>query len=459
MFVNERKMNDVLNKIRFAIKNTKFENHTYICGGYVRDILLGIPSTDIDLVVELENGGIELAHHLRDCGVSRIDPIDFSTFGVSKIIVDDIDIEIIQTRKESYRHHSRKPKVIFGSLQDDARRRDFTINSMYINVSTRVVIDMINGKDDLNNKILRTTDDPDIIFKDDPLRIIRAVRFATKYNLTIDNKTSIGMKKNIQRMEILSVERIRDEFCKILMLDNFKQGLDMLIEYGIIDYILPELKLTMGMDQPRKHHVKDVYSHIMDVIENSQYSLDHRLAALLHDIGKINTRVLNDDGEIHFYGHSKESSHIARLFLTKFKFPNEMVDRICEAVYYHMAWDESVKKNTIKKRLYNLGYDNTLFAYELACADSMSHINIKRLNSLRDVIDDAWSEITNDNNKIHLPFTGDDIMKEFNIAPSKEVGRLKDLLIEIYFEDQSLTKEQLFEALRSSTEDDVVGEN
>ncbi len=266
--------------IAARIIGTIFEHKTYIVGGYVRDQLMGKNSEDMDIVVELKNGGIKLANFLFEHGIST-SPVVFDKFGTSQIEIKDHKIELVMTRKEFYRTKNRKPIVQFADLKEDVYRRDFTINSLLKDIVSGEIIDLTQkGVSDINNKIIRTTHDSDSIFKDDPLRMLRAIRFSIQLAFEIEKETYVSIQKNAEELEHISQERKRDELIKILINDKPETGIKLLIESDLMEYIIPELS---KLCQDRS---SDGLLHTFKMLSNVNDDIILRLASLLVDIKK-----------------------------------------------------------------------------------------------------------------------------------------------------------------------------
>ncbi len=433
------KMNHVIKKINEAIINTEFTNKTYLVGGFCRDMVMGISSKDIDIVVELIDGGIKLAKFLQDKLNLPHAPVIFERFGTAQLMIEDHEVEFVMTRKESYNGEDRNPDVVFGTIYDDVKRRDFSVNSLLLNISTGEMIDLAGGINDIKAGIIRTISNPDIIFNDDPLRIMRAIRFATRFGFKIEDETFNAIKRFIPSLSKISKERIRDEFVKILESDNVVIGIEMLLDSGILTWMIPEFGNIEKIQQQGVHHTKNLRDHILEVVFNSKPTWRHRLAALLHDIGKPKTFSI-DNGEIHFYGHQKVSSSITKGFMKNFKFTNDDINLIEVAVFLHMNFVDGMLPKTIRRKINEIGKDTFLFCCDLAKADSKRKERRDIVNDIREFIETDKPE-----EKIILPINGDDIMNRYNLKPSKLIGELKNAVKEIVFENPQLTKDEAFE--------------
>ena len=331
--------------IKNIIRGTLYEGHIFAVGGSVRDFLMGNTIKDIDIAVDIKNGGIEFANFCMKKGLLIRDPVIFERYGVASFrfkTFPDEDIECVMTRGEKYSDkNSRNPETVFAGIEEDCIRRDLTINALYYNISTGEIVDMVGGQNDIENKVIRTTNEnPDIVFDDDALRILRCCKFSVRYGWEIEPKTYASMKKYVDRLEIISKERIKDEFNKILLSDNATMGIRTLCDIGAMKYIIPEVDEMIGMEQ-NAFHFGDVFEHTMALLD---YDTKHfkdgdvavRLALLLHDIGKIRTRSVGDDGRVHFYDHEFVGSEMVVDILKNLKYDNKTIDTVQFLVKNHM---------------------------------------------------------------------------------------------------------------------------
>jgi len=280
--------NSVITKIKQAILGTQFEDKTYVAGGFVRDLIMGKDNKDIDIVVELPNGGVELANFLHHAIGASEPTVYNNSCGTAQVVIDGEKIEFVMTRKEKYEFGNRTPLCEYGTIYDDVRRRDFTINSILYKISTGEIIDLLGGKRDIDCGKIRTSSYPDETFQDDPLRIMRAIRFATRLNFEIEEETFYQISKHVFALKMISVERIRDEFNQIIIDPNFKVGMNLLRTSGILDFMCVELSNLYKLGQG-KYHTKDAWGHTLDVMKLTKPTLEHRMAALFHDSGKPQT--------------------------------------------------------------------------------------------------------------------------------------------------------------------------
>ena len=329
-------------------KSSQFRGKVFAAGGIVRDEILGLDPKDIDLVIELPEGGIKFATWLtKELGIykSGSNPVTYPNFGTAALRLDGIEykghkldgieIECVMTRKEKYKDGSRKPDVSPGTLQQDVERRDFTVNSLLKDLTTGEIKDLTGmGISDLKIGVVRTPLNPDIIFTEDPLRMLRAVRFATKYDWKLPMFMLKSMKKNASKLDNISSERIRDELSKMLVTTKPDTAIRILQITGLSKYIFPELDKLIRMKQ-NKYHKWDVNKHTLAVLRNVQPELKRRLAALFHDIGKGPTREVIDN-EVHFYQHENIGADIARDIMTRLRYPKDIIEPVTRAVHKHM---------------------------------------------------------------------------------------------------------------------------
>ena len=371
--------------LKDAIANSPFEGKTYVVGGAVRDFVRDAEIKDIDLVVNIEQGGIDLPNYLHRKGLLVGPPKIASSFGTAswklKAFPDET-IESVHTRAEDYIDRtSRNPQVRFGSLEEDAKRRDFTINSIYYNVSTENIWDSsMEGMLDINFGFINCVDNPDIIFSDDPLRMLRAIRFSSVLGYHISTHTWQGIVKNAYRLQIIVPERIQTEFDKILLSPYASRGIQDLINSGLMDYIIPRVCIMKGLEQ-NKYHCADVLGHTLSVLTRcTTKDLTLRMAALLHDIGKTATLTVDDKGVRHFYNHELESGQFAEYILKKLRYPKKFTDDVKQLVEHHMdtkQWGtngEKVKPHNVRRLQYDCKTPeqfNRLI--ELINADNESH--------------------------------------------------------------------------------------
>lgn len=434
---------DTLTLLREGLRGTEYEGRLWIVGGYVRDKLLGraseAPLEDIDLV--LEGNAMAVARLLWKRRVADHAPVEFPNFGTAMVHAGGAQVELVTARAETYRQGSRKPVVTPGTLETDALRRDFTVNTFLENLHTGEVRDPTGqGRPDLETRVLRTPLDPDQTFTDDPLRMLRACRFAAKLGFAIHSDTYAALAKNAFRLSPeygISFERIRDELVKTLLAPGAARGLEQMRETGLLEKFAPELAAMYGVTQNRFHRY-DVWEHTLVALGNlpSDADLGVRLAVLFHDIGKPRTRSEDAAGEVHFYEHEKVGAQMAKEVLTRLRFSSDVVDRVTALVALHMrygAYDPGEWSDAAVRRLIRAVGPHRRDLFTIARADIAAcntedfptadlHGLSARMESL-----EAAAHVT----EAVSPLTGQEIMARLNIAPGPAVGRIKDVLTDL----------------------------
>ena len=434
--------NKVVQRIKNAISGTEFEGKSYIAGGFVRDYIMNKKSKDIDIVVELPNGGIRLAEFLYN-KLNTPKPVIFKKFGTVKVLINNIEVEFVMSRMEKYNPKSRNPEVIFTTINNDVIRRDFTINTILYDISNDQIIDLVNGVEDIKNKIIRATSSANSIFMEDPLRIMRAIRFAAQLDFDLENITYKYIIEYVDRLQYISNERIRDEFNKILISKNPIKGLILLKETGILEYMIPEFKRLYDIKNQGEYYLKDAWNHTLEVVKNSNNTIEHRLSALLHDVGKGGT-MLNENGKIHFYKHQFVSQRIASRFLKKYKYTNQQIEWITNAISFHMNFIDGMLDKTIRKMVYKYGKDQFLFFTDLGLADSKRK---KRINIFEYIINFVKNDKYMPVVETKLPINGNMIMNHYKLNPSKLIGDMINIEKEYLFEHPNATNNEIFKVL------------
>ncbi len=434
-----------LDKINLATLGTPFEGDLWMVGGCVRDELLGLAhSNDFDLVTR--GSSAELAHLLFDRGVSSIPPVTYERFGTAMVRVDDINIEIVTARKESYDGESRKPTVQAATYLEDAERRDFTINTLMRNVHTGDLADPLGkGLDDLKAKVLRTPLDPDATFRDDPLRMLRAVRFRWRFDLLPDINLYESIKRTGQRLSIISAERIRDEFVKILQHPSAPKAMQDLMDLGLLELFAPEFLPMVDCEQGKYHHL-DVWKHTLLVLENcGAGDVILSLAALLHDVGKPPTRTVDQAGDTRFFTHEAVGAEMTREMLRRMRFPQRDIDQVAALVKNHMRLGSSPQftPSAARRVLRDLG-DQTEQLLQLVEADTLAlrpGVVVMQLASIREQLANVAQATPKQT--LQSPLSGAEIMQITGLSPGVEIGRLKAILTEKVLDGELLPEDKV----------------
>jgi poly(A) polymerase len=438
-------MNICLNDRIFEILSevvTAEDVKAFVIGGWVRDCLLGRehPEKDIDIVVI--GNGIESARKTARKIDPKIRVSIFKNFGTAMFRWNDYDIEFVGARKESYRRGSRKPVVEGGTLEDDQKRRDFTINALAISLNKETYgefLDPFNGIDDLKNKIIRTPLDPGRTFSDDPLRMMRAIRFAAQLNFTIEKNTFDSISENAERIRIVSPERITTELNKIIMSDHPSMGFIMLEKSGLLSIIFPELDKLKGVDKKEGKAHKDNFHHSVKVLDNISKQTDNqwlRWAALLHDIAKPVTKKYTPETGWSFHGHEYFGSKMIPDIFRKLRLPlNEKMKYVQKLVDLHLRpivlSQEEVTDSAVRRLLFDAGDD--IDDLMLLCeADITSKNEEKKTRHLENFkyVRKKLREIEEKDalRNFQPPVDGSEIISTFGIKPGKEVGIIKNAI-------------------------------
>lgn len=458
--------------LKDLINGTKFEGKIYVVGGAVRDLYMDKEIKDIDIVVELPSGGIEFANWMEENGHTHGSVVTYPTYGTAMFHLKEypeVEIECVQTRKEQYKDkNSRNPETEYGTLYEDAMRRDLSINSLFLNISTNQIVDCCGGLNDIKNHVIRVTSTPEIVYEEDGLRILRCVRFFSRFHAEnndwyIEEETLKGMCNKVDRLSIITKERIADELNKMLMCDDPVCAMHLLLHIDAMKYVIPELCDLVGLEQ-NEYHSDDAWGHTMNVLNlvakrpfYGSSRLDVRMAALLHDIGKPHVKSVDDKGRVHFYGHELAGADIAEIILRRLKYSNDFINEVKFLVENHMRtkqWGdtcEHMKDKTLRKLQYQCGYARFFELLTLIDADNKSHAIDHCLPNQVYMINKLTNRMVDNNTDMFdykLPINGDDVMFIKGIEPGRGVKDCLEYAMKLAYNNPKITRTELLKHIK-----------
>ncbi len=424
----------------------------YMVGGCVRDCILGLSPKDYDITTSAKPNITEsLFPKTIPTGIEH---------GTVTVVIEKENFEVTTYRTEGDYIDNRRPESVHfvSNIKEDLSRRDFTINAFAYNDKSGLV-DYFDGLSDLNNKIIKAVGDPNIRFQEDALRMLRAIRFSSQLDFSIEENTLNAIKTNCNLIKNISVERIRDELCKMLISNNPTKGLILLRDTGVLKIILPEINSLVQYTPLCNNHNRDVFEHTLKVINNTEANLILRLSALFHDVGKLNTLMALPSGHHYFPGHSIESANMTKEILRRLKFDNTTIDNVCAIIYDHLVLrpDYMPTNGEIKRLINRVGINNIYTLYDLQRADINSLWDPIPFLTKVNYISNKTKEILENKEPLtikDLDINGSILIKELKLKPGKILGDILNYLLEKVLDDKELnTKDNLINLSKSYLDD------
>ena len=429
--------------VNYIINNFyKNSYEAYMVGGCVRDSLLGVEPKDYDITTSAKpEETISLFEKTIPTGLKH---------GTITVIINSTPYEVTTFRTEGTYLDNRRPSSVdfVTDIKEDLSRRDFTINALAYNENTGL-IDYFNGVDDIKNKIIRCVGDPDKRFKEDALRMLRAIRFSCQLTFDIEEGTLKAIKDNYKLIENISFERIRDEICKILISPNPSRGLELLKDTNLLELILPEINSLVDFSPKCTNHNRNVFTHTLRVIDNTENDLLLRLSALFHDVGKLNTLTPFNNGLFYgFPGHSIEGAIMSKRILSKLKFDNNTIKIVSKLIEHHLVLnvDTMLTKYEVKKLLNDVGKNNISLLFKLQRADINSLDNPKIFLDKVNYTEKLTNEILENNEPLtikDLDISGEDLISNLGLKPGKIIGDTLNYILDKVLEDPNLNSKEI----------------